>query len=635
MYGQCNTTIANGFSDIISISCSSSHTVGLKSNGTVVAVGANFNGECDTTIENSFSDIIEILVSGSLTFGLKRNGTVVAIGANYYNESDTTLVNGFCDIKKIYAYNAMILGIKENGTIAMHGTLTGSGYFRMLSNPDFIDIVDISVTLDGILGLKSDGKVVSTDSKLYWDWYDEEDTDENRNKFLSYPFNNPQVKIQEGWRFTAPVGPNSNNPYAHLGIDYINGIVNQPETWSGFDVFAAADGVAIKTSGGGYGDFVLIRHDIKNSDGENYFTLYSQLNNIKSSIVEKNRFSTDYNTWTPVNKGDKLGIAGNLPSDNPYDIPLHFEVHAESYAHNKVDPYDIKNTRNYYPGNAQYQGCGDDILWIDDPLDVITDMRDFKVGDIVHVFGTEGVGLRLRSSFTLSSDTRVVMPEGAEVSIIGGYVINDGYDWWEAQYGDEVGWAAGNYLTKDVSREIPKNPDSIGMYTGNDEPIGISSEITESLIKIKASWDSTNSTSCKLQVEVRPVSESYTEPTHSSDYVNGDNVETEIIIRHLDNGKYKWRYRTIDAYSITSEWVDYSNSEFDFSINSIINIDKVTFIPVLPNRDSVDSDIMEGGVAIRHYKLLKPDGRLLKDYIFKYTYNESSEVLKLYQIAKE
>ena len=37
----------SGCTDIVAISAGSYHTVGLKSDGTVVATGANYSGECD------------------------------------------------------------------------------------------------------------------------------------------------------------------------------------------------------------------------------------------------------------------------------------------------------------------------------------------------------------------------------------------------------------------------------------------------------------------------------------------------------------------------------------------------------------------------------------------------------------
>ncbi len=182
-------------------------------------------------------------------------------------------------------------------------------------------------------------------------------------KFLTLPFSEPNIKIQQGWRYTAPIGPNPDDPYAHKGIDYIKGIVNEPATWQSFDVVAAADGVAMWSSGGGYGDFVLIRHDETDLEDRNYFTLYGHLRDIEDNVTHRaDRFTTDYQSWTPVTRGQKIGEAGDTGS--PGLIHLHFEVQRGGYAQNKVDPYDICSTRDYYPGGSSYVGCGPNSLWV-------------------------------------------------------------------------------------------------------------------------------------------------------------------------------------------------------------------------------------------------------------------------------
>ena len=48
-YGQCNVSY---WKDIIAVSAGSSHTVGLKKDGTVVATGDNDYGQCDVSIWN-------------------------------------------------------------------------------------------------------------------------------------------------------------------------------------------------------------------------------------------------------------------------------------------------------------------------------------------------------------------------------------------------------------------------------------------------------------------------------------------------------------------------------------------------------------------------------------------------------
>ena len=64
------------------------HTVGLKADGTVVAVGDNKSGQCDVS---RWRDIVAVAADGYHTVGLKADGTVVAVG---YND------DGQCDVSR-------------------------------------------------------------------------------------------------------------------------------------------------------------------------------------------------------------------------------------------------------------------------------------------------------------------------------------------------------------------------------------------------------------------------------------------------------------------------------------------------------------------------------------------------------
>jgi alpha-tubulin suppressor-like RCC1 family protein len=65
--------------DIIAVAPGLNHTVGLKANGTVVAVGINKDGQCNV---EEWRDIIASFAEQSHTIGLKADGTVVATGDN-------------------------------------------------------------------------------------------------------------------------------------------------------------------------------------------------------------------------------------------------------------------------------------------------------------------------------------------------------------------------------------------------------------------------------------------------------------------------------------------------------------------------------------------------------------------------
>jgi hypothetical protein len=59
------------------------HTVGLKSDGTVVAVGNNFYSQINV---GSWNGITQIAAARRHTVGLKSDGTVVAVGDNGFGQ---------------------------------------------------------------------------------------------------------------------------------------------------------------------------------------------------------------------------------------------------------------------------------------------------------------------------------------------------------------------------------------------------------------------------------------------------------------------------------------------------------------------------------------------------------------------
>ncbi len=75
MSGNCSIT-AN-FQCIPMVVAGGYHTVGLKSDGIVVAVGWNDNGQCDV---GGWTGIVQVAAGWYHTVGLKTDGTVVAVG---------------------------------------------------------------------------------------------------------------------------------------------------------------------------------------------------------------------------------------------------------------------------------------------------------------------------------------------------------------------------------------------------------------------------------------------------------------------------------------------------------------------------------------------------------------------------
>lgn len=100
-YGQCNV-YGKEWKNITAIAAGDWYTVGLKSDGTVLITGENtiHNAYIDQDFYN-WKDIVDIAAGFGQTLGLKKDGTVVAIGYNNEGERDDTIDwNNICIINK-------------------------------------------------------------------------------------------------------------------------------------------------------------------------------------------------------------------------------------------------------------------------------------------------------------------------------------------------------------------------------------------------------------------------------------------------------------------------------------------------------------------------------------------------------
>ena len=179
--------------DIVAVATSAQHTVGLKSDGTVVAVGNRKTGACDV---DSWRDIVQIAAGDCHTVGLKSDGTVVSTSVKgMFNKFGQDQVTTWSGIKYISACSHVTIGIRKDGSVISCGHLPDSygsfkGYIKCVSadvgyncaaalfedgqvyafNPmaqeylntdKWQNVVQISVGFGHIVGLKSDGRVVA------------------------------------------------------------------------------------------------------------------------------------------------------------------------------------------------------------------------------------------------------------------------------------------------------------------------------------------------------------------------------------------------------------------------------------------------------------------------------------------
>ena len=153
-FGQISVT---EWTDIIAISVGSYHTVGLRSDGTVLALGDNAAGQCDVS---QWKHIVAISASDGQTggeghtVGLKSDGTVVATGSNDHGQCN---VSGWTEVVAISAGAYHTVGLKADGTLLVAGT----NNYGQCDVTEWTDIVDIRAGVDHTVGLKADGTVVA------------------------------------------------------------------------------------------------------------------------------------------------------------------------------------------------------------------------------------------------------------------------------------------------------------------------------------------------------------------------------------------------------------------------------------------------------------------------------------------
>lgn len=149
--GQCDVPAPN--SGFAAVAGGLEYSLGLKANGSIVAWGSNFYGQCNLPVPNS--GFISVAAGGSHGLGLKADGSVVAWGLNANNQCDVPVPNSGWTAVAAGGSNSM--GLKANGSIVVWGANFSNQCNVPAPNTSFIAI---AVGGSCCLGLKSNGSIV-------------------------------------------------------------------------------------------------------------------------------------------------------------------------------------------------------------------------------------------------------------------------------------------------------------------------------------------------------------------------------------------------------------------------------------------------------------------------------------------
>jgi preprotein translocase subunit YajC len=155
-YGQCSV---GGWTNIIQVAAGSWHTVGLRADGTVVAVGWNYHGQCNV---GGWTDIVQVAAGSWHTVGLRADGTVVAIGNNAYGQCNVG-TRSWTNIIRVAAGSWHTVGLRADGTVVAVG-YNAYGHCDVIGWTNIIQVVAGSWHT---VGLRADGTVVAAGDIIY------------------------------------------------------------------------------------------------------------------------------------------------------------------------------------------------------------------------------------------------------------------------------------------------------------------------------------------------------------------------------------------------------------------------------------------------------------------------------------
>lgn len=129
------------------------HTVALRKDGTVIAVGNNENYQCEV---NDWTGIVSVHAGDGLTFGIKKDGSLMATPAAAFivSKEDMSALN---DIIAVAASPFNFICLHIDGTVSAYGDNSEN----QCDVGEWNNIIDIATYGGHTVGLKSDGTVMA------------------------------------------------------------------------------------------------------------------------------------------------------------------------------------------------------------------------------------------------------------------------------------------------------------------------------------------------------------------------------------------------------------------------------------------------------------------------------------------
>jgi hypothetical protein len=147
-WGQCDV---GGWTDIAQVTAGACHTVGLKADGTVITAGDYYWGQCDV---GGWTNMIQVAAGWEHTVALKDDSTAVAVGENLYGQCN---VGRWTDIAQVAAGFLHTVGLKSDSTVIA----VGGSYSGQLDVGGWTGIIQVAAGMGHTVLLKKDRTVVA------------------------------------------------------------------------------------------------------------------------------------------------------------------------------------------------------------------------------------------------------------------------------------------------------------------------------------------------------------------------------------------------------------------------------------------------------------------------------------------